>query len=110
MEMNAAMNSDNSQITQRLDWEGVVGGSTALVIAVAIAAIAAWLLWRERRAIGRGWAAAFWVLRMVAFGCALWMLAGPTLLRIERTVTSQSIAIFADGSDSMDVVDPPQPV
>ncbi len=103
------MNDSSPQITEQLAWEGVVGGSAALMLAAVIAVLAAWFLWRERQAIGRGWAAAFWVLRMAAFGCALWMLAGPTQLRIERTTTDQSIAIFADGSDSMDVVDPPVP-
>ena len=44
-----------------------------------------------------------------AFGCALWMLAGPTQLQIDRTTTNQSIAIFADGSESMEMVDPPDP-
>jgi hypothetical protein len=37
------------------------------------------------------------------------MLAGPTQQRVERTTTTQSIAIFADGSESMGVVDPPEP-
>jgi hypothetical protein len=90
-------------------WEGVVDGQSALLIGVFVALAAAWCLWRERRAVGRGWAAAFWVLRVVAFGVALWMLAGPTQQRVERTTTTQSIAIFADGSESMGVVDPPDP-
>jgi hypothetical protein len=97
------------QIVERMDWEGVVAGPTALAIFAALSVWTAWSLWRERFAVGRGWAAAFWVLRMVAFGCALWMLAGPTQLRIERTTQPQSIAIFADGSESMDVVDAPDP-
>ena len=97
------------RITDELAWEGLVDGPTALAIWFVIAAAAAWFLWRERQAVGRGWAATFWVLRLVAFGLALWMLAGPTQLRIERTTTSQSIAIFADGSESMAIIDPPDP-
>ncbi|HEY3394972.1 MAG TPA: hypothetical protein VGK58_19865 [Lacipirellulaceae bacterium] len=103
------MNSNALQIFEKMTWEGVVDGRTALVIGVIIALAAAWSLWRERRAVGRGCAAAFWVLRVVAFGVALWMLAGHTQQRVERTTTTQSIAIFADGSESMDVVDPPDP-
>ena len=103
------MNTGSPQILERMAWEGVVDGRTALVIGVVVALAAAWSLWRERRAVGRGWAAAFWVLRVVAFGVALWMLAGPTQQRVERTTTTQSIAIFADGSESMGVVDPPEP-
>ena len=65
-----------------------MSGPTALALFVAIALLAAWSLWRERNAVGRRWAVAFWVLRVAAFGCALWMLAGPTQLRIERTTTT----------------------
>ncbi len=75
------MNTGSPQILERLAWEGVVDGRTALVICVIVALAAGWSLWRERRAVGRGWAAAFWVLRVVAFGVALWMLAGPTQQR-----------------------------
>ena len=103
------MSTDRPQIFERLAWEGLVDGPAALAIGIALALVAAWFLWRERYAVGRGWAATFWVLRLVAFGFALWMLAGPTQLHIERTTTSQSIAIFADGSESMAVVDPPDP-
>jgi hypothetical protein len=99
---------DKSEITERLAWEGLVGGWTALAIWLALAVVTAWFLWRERNAVGRRWAAAFWVMRMVAFGCVLWMLAGPTQQRIERVSTSQSVSIFADDSASMDVVDPPE--
>lgn len=100
---------DQSEITERLAWEGLVSGWTAVAIWLALAAVTAWFLWRERAATGRGWAIAFWLMRMVAFGCALWMLAGPTQQRIERTSTSQSVSIFADDSESMDIVDPPEP-
>jgi hypothetical protein len=92
-----------------MDWEGIVSGPTALGLGVVLALLAAWFLWRERHAVGPGWAAVFWLLRVVAFGCALWMLAGPTQLRIERTVTPQSVAIFADDSQSMDVIDAADP-
>jgi hypothetical protein len=100
---------DSPQVVDQLAWEGLISGQTALAIWLALAAIAAFFLWRERRAVGNWWAATFWVLRCVAFAFALWMLAGPTQQRIERITTSQSIAIFADGSESMDVVDPPEP-
>ena len=103
------MNPGDPQIVERMAWEGVVGAPAALAILLVLAVWTGWSLWRERFAVGRGWAAVFWVLRMVAFGCALWMLAGPTQLRIERTTQPQSIAIFADGSESMDVVDAPDP-
>lgn len=103
------MDPGNSQFVERLAWEGLVDGRTALLIGLVLAAWTAWSLWRERAALGRAWAMAFFMLRMAAFGCVLWMLAGPTQLKIERTTTPQSIAIFADGSESMDVVDAVDP-
>lgn len=103
------MEPGNSQFVERLAWEGLVDGRTALVIGVLLAAWTAWLLWRERAALGRAWAVVVFVLRTAAFACALWMLAGPTRLKIERTTTPQSVAIFADGSESMDIVDATEP-
>ncbi|MEX2317873.1 MAG: carboxypeptidase-like regulatory domain-containing protein [Pirellulales bacterium] len=103
------MGDNTSQFVDELAWEGVVGLGTAVAIAIVLALLAAWTLWRERDAVGRRWAAVFWCLRLVAFGCALWMLAGPTWLHIQRSSTNQTIAIFADNSESMDVVDPVDP-
>jgi hypothetical protein len=99
------MNPPVPQVVERMAWEGIVSGPTALALGVLLAILTAWFLWRERQAVGPRWAAVFWVLRVVAFGCVLWMLAGPTQLRIQRTVTPQSVAIFADDSQSMDVID-----
>src|SRR6478736_2446539 len=96
---------DKSEIIDQLAWDGLVSGPVALGLWIALAVIAAWFLWRERDAVGRGWALTFWVMRLIAFGCALWMLAGPTRQHIERTATTQSVSIFADDSESMDVVD-----
>lgn len=103
------MQPGNSQQLDQLAWEGMVSGPTALALFVAIALLAGWSLWRERNVVGRRWAMAFWILRVAAFGCALWMLAGPTQLKINRTTINQSVAIFADGSESMETVDPPEP-
>jgi hypothetical protein len=100
------MDSGSTQNVSQLAWEGLIGIQTAVALAVLLALLAGWSLWRERDAIGRGWAAAFWTLRLAAFGCVLWMLAGPALVRIQRSNTNQTIAIFADNSDSMEVVDP----
>ncbi|HEX3601361.1 MAG TPA: hypothetical protein VHU84_14510, partial [Lacipirellulaceae bacterium] len=103
------MPTGSSQTLERLAWEGMIGGETALILGVTLAILTGWFLWREREIIGRGWALTFWLLRVAAFTCALWMLAGPTQLRTERTTANQSFAIFADGSESMDVIDQSDP-
>lgn len=104
------MPPSDAKIVDSFAWEGVANAHTAVGIAIVLAALSAWLLWRERHALGTVWGLTFWALRVIAFGCALWMLAGPTQLRIHRTTTPQGIAVFADDSESMDVVDPPDPV
>jgi hypothetical protein len=103
------MPNDYLQFEERLAWEGVVGIETALIIGAVLVSLAAWALWRERDAVGRGWAIAFFGLRLAVFGCVLWMLTGPTLLHIDRSSTKQAVAIFADNSESMEVVDPVEP-
>ncbi len=98
-----------SQYVDRLDWEGLVDVRATVVLWIVLALVAGWSLWRERKAVGRVWATAFWLMRLAAFGCVLWMLAGPVWLRIGRSTSNQTIALFADNSESMDVVDPVEP-
>ncbi len=95
----------NTEVIEQLSWDGGVALEAALVIGLALFLLAAASLWSERRALGVGRTAALFGLRVVAFGCALWMLAGPTRLQVTRQTTAQSIALLVDGSDSMDVVD-----
>ena len=101
------MSPESLQSSESIVFDGTVTVGTAVVLGVVLAAIAAWLLWRERQTIGPRWAGLFWVLRMTAIGLALWMLAGPLHERVERETVAQSIAILADASDSMDTVDTP---
>lgn len=96
-------------ITEQLGWEGAIGVGAAIALAAAAVALVATSIWRERRALGARWAAAFFCLRLIAFACVLWMLAGPTRLRVERLERPQSIAVYVDSSASMDVVDPSDP-
>ena len=100
------MPTDQLQISERLVFDGAVGVSTAATLAVLWAVATAWLMWRERQALGTFWALVFWVLRMGALGVALWMLVGPMQEQSARLTKPQSIAILADGSNSMETVDP----
>ena len=104
------MPNDSLQVTDGLVFDGTITVATAVVIGLLLSAVAAWLLWRERQAIGTFWASLFWLLRMTAIGVALWMLSGPVHETIERATVTQSIAILADGSNSMDTVDVPDAV
>ncbi len=105
------MPTDPLQTSEKiLAFDGTVSLATALGLGLLLSAIAAWLLWRDRTTVGTTWAALFWVLRTTAFGLALWMLVGPVRETIKRTTTPQSIAILSDISQSMETVDPADPV
>jgi hypothetical protein len=92
--------------TESLIFDGALSLPTAVVLGVVLVALTTWLLVRDRRAIGPVWASVFWLTRAAAICLALWMAVGPTTEKIERTSTPQAIAIIADHSESMNVVDP----
>ncbi|MEM8864963.1 MAG: hypothetical protein AAGF31_05395 [Planctomycetota bacterium] len=100
------MPTDVTETIESFAFEGLLSAGVAIALAVALAALAAWLLWRERPLLGNRWATAFWALRVVAIAVLFWMLAGPTNLTIQRLTQPQSIAVLVDASGSMDVVDP----
>ncbi len=101
------MPNDPLQTSDSIVFDGTVGATTAVVVGILLAAIAAWLLWRERQTIGSRWAGLFWLMRMTAIGLALWMLSGPVHETIERSTVKQSITILTDASESMNTVDAP---
>lgn len=103
------MPTDQLTTSERLVFDGSVGLPTAVMLAVLLAVAAAWLMWRERKVLGKPWAVVFWMLRMTALAVALWMLTGPMQEKSERLTKPQSIAILADGSNSMETLDSPKP-
>ncbi len=95
------------QTSDSLVFDGTLSGPTAVGLGLLLAVVAGWLLWRERQTLGPRWAGLFWLLRMTAIGVALWMLSGPLHETIERETITQSIALLADASESMETVDSP---
>ncbi len=96
-----------SQQSENLIFDGALSLPTAIVIGLLLIGLTTWLLIRDRNALGTGWATVFWATRLGAVGLALWMAVGPTMEKVERSSTPQSIAIIADHSESMNIVDPP---
>ncbi|MDZ4659934.1 MAG: hypothetical protein SH868_20345 [Bythopirellula sp.] len=96
-----------NQQSENLIFDGALALPTAIIVGLLLVAFTTWLLIRDRRAIGMAWATLFWFTRLAAVGLALWMAVGPTIETIERSSTPQSVAIIADQSESMNVVDPP---
>ena len=102
------MPTDALQTSDRLVFEGALSPSVAIAVGLIVAAIAGWIMWRERQSVGLMWATIFWSLRVAAVAIALWMLAGPVHESVERSKTKQSIAILTDASQSMDTIDAPE--
>lgn len=103
------MPTEQTQITEQFVFDGVLGPVPALLLAVVLALAAAVLFSRERQSLGPRWALFLWGLRMTALAVALWMLIGPMQETVHRVTTPQSVAILADSSESMGIVDPPEP-
>ncbi|MCG8449119.1 MAG: hypothetical protein MI725_06010 [Pirellulales bacterium] len=104
------MPAEQIQVSEELIFDGTFNAATAVVVGIALAGVTAWLLWRDRHAIGPIWACVFFGLRLTAVVMVMWMLAGPMREAIRRSTTPQSIAILADVSasmDAIDVLDPP---
>lgn len=103
------MSYGNDTITEGLIFDGALNPSTAVALGALLLALTTWLMIRDRRALGNRWAALFWMLRCAAGAVALWMAVGPVRERVHKVSVPQSIAILADQSQSMSIVDPPQP-
>ncbi len=91
-------------------FEGPLNVTTAVVLGVLLAGLFGWTLYREGRLTQRWLIPVFWLLRVAMLVVVLWMLLGPTDVTVREHTTPRTIAIFADSSGSMDVVDPPAPL
>jgi len=103
------MPTDLLESSERVVFEGALGVSTAVAVALLLAAVTAWTIWRSRETLGAGWSIAFWALRMIALGVALWMVVGPVQENIQRSTIPQSITILSDASQSMETIDAADP-
>lgn len=99
------MKRPTTEIIEQISIDGPIGLWPAVAVGAALAVAFAWLLWSQRRAIGR-WTVTFWTLRVIATGLVLWMLLGPSWVTRQTSITPHSVAILVDTSDSMDVSDP----
>ncbi len=104
------MTSPHTETIEKFAWEGPLSMTQAVLLGVALAGLFAWTLWREGRVTHKWLIPLFWGLRVVMLVVVLWMLLGPTDVTVRTHSTPRSIAIFADNSGSMDVVDSPRAI
>lgn len=100
------MRNRSTEFIESFAYEGALGWGSAGALLLGLAIFIAWLLWCERRILGRGVATLFFAIRTLAVAVVLWMLLGPTHVAVERTTIPQTLAILLDSSQSMDIAEP----
>lgn len=92
--------------TEHLALDGPIHIVVAVVLTCALLWLFAWSLRREQKVIGKRNVVFFWFLRAAALGIAMWMLLGPSSVRVEETSARRTVVIAVDVSGSMQTVDP----
>ncbi|KAA1260246.1 hypothetical protein LF1_27850 [Rubripirellula obstinata] len=96
----------NTETIQQLVFECGLQTPTVVLPATALLMLCGWMLVRERKAIGLGWALGFWCLRAIALCVLVWMFLQPARMTETRSTLPKSVALVVDNSDSMNVIDP----
>lgn len=104
------MPTPHTETIQRFAWEGPLVLWQAVALGLVMAAVFAWTLWQEGRLTHRWLLPLFWLLRAATLAAVMWMLLGPTRITVTRQTTPKSIALIADSSGSMGMVDSPSPL
>jgi len=102
------MPTEQAEEIQQFALEGPLSVGPALSLCLVMAVIFAWSMWREARFAPRRLVFVFWLLRLTVLATVSWMLLGPTQLTVHRKATHKTVALLADASQSMHVVDPPR--
>jgi len=96
---------DAVETSHRLSWQGSLTLTQAIVIGVVLLLLSGIALWGESRLTGRRSVLVFWPLRIAVLALVLWMLLEPTDTTVERRTEHKSLAVIADTSGSMEIVD-----
>ncbi|MFO1096088.1 MAG: hypothetical protein U0992_22695 [Planctomycetaceae bacterium] len=101
----ASQLTDAVETSHRLTWQGPLSLTQAITIAVALILLSGTALWAEARLTGRRVAVWFWPLRILVLSLVTWMLLQPTHTTVQRRTEQKSLAVIADTSGSMDIID-----
>lgn len=91
---------------ERLIIDGPFGPPITIAIGLFLAVLFAFMLRRERSALGSLNVVLFWFLRTAAVSVVLWMLLAPMKVLVETSTTRRAIVFVTDISGSMQTVDP----
>ena len=97
---------DSVETSQRITWQGPLTPGQAIALGAALILLSGAALWAESRFTNRRVPLIFWPLRIVVLAIVVWMLLEPTHTTLERRTERKSLAIIADASGSMEIIDP----
>ena len=98
--------SPDTTTLQKFALEGPLSMGQLILLGSVVVLLIGVFAWRDYKAAASGKLLAFLILpRLVALLVALWMLAGPSVVKVARQFKPKSIVILADGSGSMGLVD-----
>lgn len=100
------MNPTQTETIQQIVWDGPIGLPGVCLGIVALIALLAWSLGRERAILGNRTMLGFAVLRLIAIGTVVWMLLSPSRVTVQTSSTRKSIVVLQDVSGSMQTIDP----
>ncbi|EMI56127.1 membrane protein containing DUF1355 [Rhodopirellula sallentina SM41] len=94
-------------MTEGLQANGTLGWNASLVVIVVLCVATVWWLSRQRELLGTPTFLLLILLRVIVVFVAVWMIIQPSWTRTETVSRRAEIVVLADGSGSMDTVDPP---
>jgi len=97
--------ADSTQTFHEFVYAGRFSSGTLLALGIVLALVIVLLVWREARRVRWWLIPPLLLLRLVAVGVVLWMLAEPTMQTTVRHTRQKVIGMFVDTSASMDVAD-----
>ena len=96
----------NTATLQKFALEGPLSVEQLVLLGTVVALLIGFFAWRDYKAAASRKLLVFLVLpRLAALLVVLWMLAGPSVVKVARQFKPKSIVILADGSGSMGLVD-----
>ncbi|MEZ6046069.1 MAG: hypothetical protein R3C11_10910 [Planctomycetaceae bacterium] len=104
------MPDDQVQVIREAAFEGPFSSWQVILIGLVIVALFTVTLFTEYRRSGKKIVWLFWGFRLLALSALLWMLLEPTLKTTIRQETRKTMAVVADVSESMQTIDPANPV
>jgi hypothetical protein len=98
--------SPESTTLQKFALEGPLSIEQLILLGSVVLLLIVFFAWRDYKSAASRKLLAFLILpRVAALLVALWMLAGPSVVKVARQFKPKSIVILADGSGSMGLVD-----